>query len=80
MSLADLFPKYVPLTGLTEAQAIHRLEKRAWWIVRHARWTNLGRAKVNELRQPLLEIYLARRANRGRLTTSRPVAPHQQEK
>lgn len=59
-----LFPSYKIVPGTTEQQALRRLEARAWDIVRRARWCNLSQSKVNELRQPLLELYLARRAIR----------------
>jgi len=68
--LAMLFPDFTPVRGLTEEEAMRRLEKRAWEIVKGARWVSLSNARINELRQPLLEIYLARRAKRSSMNKS----------
>ncbi len=63
--LAFLFPSYAPQRDLTEQQALERLEKAARRIVKNARWCSLSSAKVDQLRQPLAELELARRAKRS---------------
>jgi hypothetical protein len=51
----------VILRPCTELQALENLVIAATKIVKNARWCDLTRSKVNELRRPLLQLKLARR-------------------
>ena len=55
---------YLPKTGITEQEAFARLERATRDIVKRARWNSLGLSKIHELRQPLAELTLSRRAAR----------------
>ena len=46
----------------TEAQAMQNLELAAQYIVKNARWVGLTPSKVTQLRRPLLQLKLARKA------------------
>ncbi len=49
------------LRPCSETEALAALELAAAKIVKHARWCNFSRSKINELRRPLLQLRLARR-------------------